>query len=100
MLSVAVRCTDMGCAVRSAAPIPIADYRNARGEMAVALLRDLAAGAVPVGASWRSYYSARLARMERWLAAFPTTARQAGPAAPFAPPSASLSGSARYGSAR
>ncbi len=75
MLSVAVRCTDMGCAVRAVRPIPIANYRNARGEMVVAFMRDLASGAVPVGASWRAYYSVRLARMEHWLAEFPTAAR-------------------------
>jgi hypothetical protein len=74
MLSVAVRCTDMGCDTRGVQPIPIANYRNTRGEMVVGLMRDLASGAIPVGASWRSYYSARLARMERWLAAFPLTA--------------------------
>jgi poly-gamma-glutamate synthesis protein (capsule biosynthesis protein) len=75
MLSVSVRCTDMACAVRRVEPIPIANYRNARGEMAVALMRDLASRTVPVGAAWRAYYSARLARMEGWLGRFPLAAR-------------------------
>jgi poly-gamma-glutamate synthesis protein (capsule biosynthesis protein) len=79
MLSVRVRCTDMGCAVRNVEPIPIANYRDARGEMVVASLRDLSTGAIPVGASWRSYYSTRFSRMVRWLAQFPPAARQAPP---------------------
>jgi poly-gamma-glutamate synthesis protein (capsule biosynthesis protein) len=75
MLSVNVRCTDMGCAVRNVAPVPVANYRNARGEIVVGLMRDLASGAIPVGATWRSYYAARLARMERWLAGLSSAAR-------------------------
>ena len=75
MLSVRVRCTDMGCTVRNVEPMPISNYMNARGEMVVGLTRDLTSGVAPVGASWRSYYTARLARMERWLAGFPTAAR-------------------------
>ena len=71
MLSVAVRCTDMGCAVRRVEPLPIANYRNGRGEMVVAFMRDLASGAVPLAPSWRAYYVARLERMERWLSRFP-----------------------------
>jgi poly-gamma-glutamate synthesis protein (capsule biosynthesis protein) len=76
MLSVAVRCTDMGCDVLNVTPIPVSNYVNARGEMVVGLMENLATGATPVGASWRTYYSARLARMERWLGEFPPAARQ------------------------
>jgi poly-gamma-glutamate synthesis protein (capsule biosynthesis protein) len=75
MLSVSVRCTDMGCAVRNVEPIPIANYRNARGEMVVAPLRDLSTGAISVGAPWRLYYTARFSRMVRWLGQFPPAVR-------------------------
>ncbi len=76
MLSVQVRCAG-GCAVSGVEAVPIANYRNERGEMVVARLEDLAKGAVALPAVWRSFYAERLIRMRRFLAGF----RAAGPAA-------------------
>jgi poly-gamma-glutamate synthesis protein (capsule biosynthesis protein) len=70
MLSVEVRCTGSDCAVGSVTPVPIANYRNERGEMVVARLDDLANGAVTLPAVWRSFYSERLLRMRRFLAGY------------------------------
>jgi poly-gamma-glutamate synthesis protein (capsule biosynthesis protein) len=63
-LSVSVRCRAGECAVVAARPVPIANYRNARGEMVVGRLRDLADGTVRLAAEWQSYYDARLRFME------------------------------------
>jgi len=55
--------------------LPIANYRNARGEMVVGKLRELADGTVPLTKAWSTYYAGRLALMERavtsWRAARP-----------------------------
>lgn len=69
MLSVQVRCAG-GCAVSGVEPLPIANYRNERGEMVVARLDDLANGAVALPGVWRSFYAERLLRMRRFLAGY------------------------------
>jgi hypothetical protein len=69
MLSVQVRCAG-GCAVSGVEPVPIANYKNERGEMVVALLDDLARGAIALPAVWKSFYAERLLRMRRFLAGY------------------------------
>jgi poly-gamma-glutamate synthesis protein (capsule biosynthesis protein) len=70
MLSVRVQCTAGGCAVSGVEPVPIANYRNERGEMVVARLEDLAEGVVTLPAVWKSFYAERLRRMRGFLAKF------------------------------
>jgi hypothetical protein len=67
LLSVEVRCAAGGCSVQKVAPIPVANYRNERGEMVVGTLGDLAAGSIDLPASWRSFYARRLLKMKRFL---------------------------------
>ena len=50
--------------------IPIANYRNERGEMVVGRMRDLADGTVRMPRAWTAYYAARLAMMEKRLTAW------------------------------
>ncbi len=69
MLCVQVQC-EGGCAVSSVNAVPIANYKNERGEMVVARMEDLAKGAVALPAVWRSFYAERLSRMRRFLAGF------------------------------
>jgi poly-gamma-glutamate synthesis protein (capsule biosynthesis protein) len=69
LLSVDVRCAAEGCSVQQVSPIPVANYRNARGEMVVGSLSDLAAGSIGLPAVWRSYYARRLEKMRRFLGA-------------------------------
>lgn len=69
MLTVQVQCAG-GCAVSGVDPVPIANYKNERGEMVVARLEDLAKGAVALTAAWRSFYAERLLRMRRFLAGY------------------------------
>jgi poly-gamma-glutamate synthesis protein (capsule biosynthesis protein) len=69
MLSVQVRCMG-GCAVSGVEPVPIANYKNERGEMVVARLEDLANGAIALPAVWKSFYAERLLRMRRFLAGY------------------------------
>ena len=71
MLQALVRCDRRGCTIEETTPIPIADYRTARGEMVVAKMRDLADGGVPVSGAWKRFYATRLALMERFLARQP-----------------------------
>ena len=51
--------------------VPIANYRNSRGEMVVGKLRDLASGAVPLPRQWSAYYAERLTRMQGLLTSSP-----------------------------
>ena len=69
MLCVQVRC-EGGCAVSSVDAVPIANYKNERGEMVVGRMEDLANGAVALPANWKSFYAERLLRMRRFLAGF------------------------------
>ena len=69
LLSVEVQCGPAGCSVARVEPTPIANYRNARGEMVVASLSDLASGSIELPSAWRSFYARRLERMRRFLAA-------------------------------
>jgi hypothetical protein len=69
MLSVQVQCAG-GCTVSGVDPVPIANYKNERGEMVVARLDDLAKGVVALSAVWRSFYAERLLRMRRFLAVY------------------------------
>jgi poly-gamma-glutamate synthesis protein (capsule biosynthesis protein) len=69
MLCVQVQCAG-GCSVSSVEPVPIANYKNERGEMVVARMEDLANGAVALPAIWKSFYAERLLRMRRFLAGF------------------------------
>lgn len=69
MLCVQVQCAG-ACAVSSVEPVPIANYKNERGEMVVARMEDLANGAVALPTVWKSFYAERLQRMRRFLAGF------------------------------
>jgi hypothetical protein len=69
LLSVDVRCGAGGCSVQQVSPVPIANYRNARGEMVVGTLSDLAGGAIPLPVAWRSFYQRRLELMNGFLGA-------------------------------
>jgi poly-gamma-glutamate synthesis protein (capsule biosynthesis protein) len=77
-LSVEVRCAPTGCTVSSVHAVPIANYLNARGEIVVARLGELADGAIGLTKSWKSYYASRLERMRRFLALSPSEAQAAG----------------------
>jgi poly-gamma-glutamate capsule biosynthesis protein CapA/YwtB (metallophosphatase superfamily) len=77
LLSVSVVCVAGSCTVQDALPIPIADYRNARGEMVVGRMSELAAGAAGLSPPWTAYYAARLSLMERFLGATPALAASA-----------------------
>ncbi len=57
--------------VVGAEALPIANYRNARGEMVVGMLRDLADGTVRLPREWSAYYARRLALMEGLLTSAP-----------------------------
>ncbi len=65
MLEARVLWTGGMASVVSAEAIPIANYRNAKGEMVVGRLRDLADGTVPLANAWTAYYAGRLALMEK-----------------------------------
>jgi hypothetical protein len=67
LLQVRVRCGAGGCSVEETSPVPLANYRNARGEMVVGTLADLAGGIIGVPAAWRSFYARRLEKMRRFL---------------------------------
>jgi hypothetical protein len=69
MLRVQVQCAG-GCAVSGVVPVPIANYRNERGEMVVARMEDLATGTIALPPIWKSFFAERLARMRRFLAGF------------------------------
>ncbi|MFI5368182.1 MAG: CapA family protein [Spirochaetia bacterium] len=69
MLCVQVQCAG-GCTVSSVEPVPIANYKNERGEMVVARMEDLATGAVALAPAWKSFYAERLLRMRRFLKGF------------------------------
>jgi poly-gamma-glutamate capsule biosynthesis protein CapA/YwtB (metallophosphatase superfamily) len=58
------------CTVQSVKAVPVANYRNARDEIVVAPLRDLADGTVTLAAAWKTFYQRRLGGMERFLSAF------------------------------
>ncbi len=59
-----------GCSVQNAGAIPIANFKNDKGDLAVARLSSLADGSIAVSASWRAYYAGRLTLMEKYLAGF------------------------------
>jgi hypothetical protein len=67
LLKVDVRCEAGGCSVEQVVPIPVANYRNQRGEMVVGTLSDLASGVIDLPAAWRSYYARRLDKMRQFL---------------------------------
>jgi poly-gamma-glutamate synthesis protein (capsule biosynthesis protein) len=75
LLAAEVLLTGGTVSVVRADALPIANYRNARGEMVVGKLRELADGTVPLTKAWSTYYAGRLALMERavtsWRAARP-----------------------------
>ncbi len=64
LLSVEVRCASGGASVIRVEPVPIANYRNGRGEMVVAKLKDLGGGSLKIPAAWSAYYAGRLTLME------------------------------------
>lgn len=86
MLSVQVRCTGSGCAVSSVEPVPIADYKNERGEMVVARLDDLAHGTVTLPAGGKAFYAERLLGMRRFLAEFGSNPRNTAARNPWGTP--------------
>lgn len=65
LLAVEVLLTGGTVSIAGAEAIPIANYRNERGEMVVARLADLADGTVRLPKEWTVYYGARLALMEK-----------------------------------
>ncbi|MCX7037858.1 MAG: CapA family protein [Spirochaetes bacterium] len=65
LLAARVLLTGGTVSVLHAEAIPIANYRNARGEMVVGKLKELADGTVPLPKAWTSYYAGRLALMEK-----------------------------------
>jgi poly-gamma-glutamate synthesis protein (capsule biosynthesis protein) len=67
ILQAAVRCGAAGCSVENVGAIPIANFKDEKGEMVVARLSSLADGSVALSAAWRSYYAGRLKRMEKYL---------------------------------
>jgi poly-gamma-glutamate synthesis protein (capsule biosynthesis protein) len=68
MMSVDVSCGAGGCSVLQAEPVPIANYMDERSHMLVALMSDLADGAVKLSPAWQSYYTQRLGLMRAFLA--------------------------------
>jgi poly-gamma-glutamate capsule biosynthesis protein CapA/YwtB (metallophosphatase superfamily) len=86
MLHVEVVCGQSGCSVSRTESVPIANFRNEKGEMVVGRMRDLVQTAGGLTPAWRKYYAERLSRMERFLAESTTVT--------------ALSGSERYVSAR
>jgi poly-gamma-glutamate synthesis protein (capsule biosynthesis protein) len=70
LLCVQVLLTGGTVSVQAVDAVPIANYRNERGEMVVARMRDLADGTVRVPAAWASYWAARLALMEQRISAW------------------------------
>jgi len=95
LLSAEVRCAGGGASIVRVDPMPIANYRNERGEIVVAKLRDLSGGSVKISSAWRDYYSERLVLMEDFfsLCARGAVCGTEGGARPDA------SGSSRSGSA-
>ena len=67
MLSVDVHVGATGAAVISVQAIPIASYRNEKGETVVAKLDDLADASSGVPASWAAYFAARRSRIQSFL---------------------------------
>lgn len=65
LLEARVLLTGGTASVVRAEAIPIANYRNARGEMVVGRLRELADGTVSLPKAWTAYYAGRLALMEK-----------------------------------
>jgi hypothetical protein len=65
LLAARVLLTGGTVSVVGAEAIPIANYRNARGEMVVGKLKELADGTVRLPKAWAAYYAGRLALMER-----------------------------------
>ena len=76
ILQVDVLCSDSGCSVQDAMPVPVANYKDARGEMVVGRLDRLADGSIPVGAAWKRYFAGRLSLMREFLR---TTSGWSGP---------------------
>ncbi len=67
MLRVDVSAGGGAASVASAEPIPIADYRNDKGELVVFKLDDLADGKVGMSQAWASYFQARRNRIWKFL---------------------------------
>ncbi len=65
LLEARVLLTGGTVSVVRAEAIPIANYRNARGEMVVGRLKELADGTVRLPKAWTAYFAGRLALMER-----------------------------------
>ncbi len=71
LLRARILVTGGAASVVGAEALPIANYRNARGEMVVARMRDLADGTIGVPAPWAAYYRTRLSAMQPLLSAAP-----------------------------
>jgi hypothetical protein len=71
ILRAEVLVTGGGVSVVRAEAVPIANYRNARGEMVVGKLRELADGTVPLPRQWSAYFAGRLAVLQPLLTAAP-----------------------------
>jgi len=67
MLRVDVTVPATGATVSRAEPLPIADYRDARGGLEVVRLDELALGKEDVPTAWRPYFQARLERIAKLL---------------------------------
>ncbi len=100
MLRAEVVCGGAGCSVSAVRSIPVANYRNGKGEMVVGRMEDLAGEAGGLNPAWRQYYSVRLARMERFLLQTSGAIGSVGGAEGAERGAVTLSGSARYASAR
>jgi hypothetical protein len=70
LLTAEVLLTGGTASVQAVQAVPIANYRNERGEMVVGRMRDLADGTVSVSAAWAGYWAGRLALMEKRISAW------------------------------
>lgn len=74
LLSVDIARDREGVSVTRVEPIPIANYRNGRGEMVVGKLADLAGGAGEVQPAWKAFFAGRLSLMDDFLSRFAAAA--------------------------
>jgi poly-gamma-glutamate synthesis protein (capsule biosynthesis protein) len=68
LLSVEVRCEGGRASVVRLSPIPVANYRNERGEVVVRRMEQLIGDSAGISPAWRSYFTERFRRMADFLA--------------------------------
>ncbi len=71
LLEVDMLVTGAGAYITGVRALPIANYRNKRGEMVVGMLGDLASGEARLGGAWTAYYRSRLASVQGLLSPLP-----------------------------